>query len=52
MRQTSTGQWAKKHGCGGASVLWDRGMTPETIPWTLGNVPYYDSAIVYYAIGK
>ena len=52
MRQTNTGQWAEKHGCGGASVLWDRGMTPETIPWTLGNVPYYDSAIVYYAIGK
>ena len=24
MRQTNTGQWAEKHGCGAASVLWDR----------------------------
>ena len=52
MRQTSTGQWAEKHGCGGASILWDAGMTPDTIPWTLGGVPYYDSAIIYYAVGN
>ena len=52
MRQTNTGQWAEKHGYGGASVLWDAGMTPETIPWTLGGVPYYDSAIIYYAVGN
>ena len=52
MRQTNTGQWAEKHGYGGASILWDAGMTPETIPWTLGGVPYYDSAIIYYAVGN
>ena len=52
MRQTNTGQWAEKHGCGGPSVLWDAGMTPDTIPWTLGGVPYYDSEIIYYAVGN
>ena len=52
MRQTNTGQWAEKHGYGGASILWDAGMTPDTIPWTLGDVPYYDSAIIYYAVGN
>ena len=52
MRQTNTGQWAEKHGYGGESVLWDVGMTPETIPWTLGGVPYYDSEIIYYAVGN
>ena len=52
MRQTNTGQWAEKHGYGGASVLWDEGMTPDTIPWTLDGVPYYDSVIIYYAVGN
>ena len=52
MRQTNTGQWAEKHGCGGASILWDVGMTPDTIPWTLGGIPYYDSEIIYYAVGN
>lgn len=52
MRQTDTGQWAEKHGYGGASILWDTGMTPDTIPWTLCGVPYYDSAIIYYALGN
>ena len=52
MRQTDTGQWAEKHGYGGASILWDAGMTPDTIPWTLGGIPYYDSAIIYYAVGN
>ncbi|MEQ2440564.1 RHS repeat-associated core domain-containing protein [Solibaculum intestinale] len=52
MRQTDTGQWAEKHGIGGASVLWDAGMTPDTIPWTLNGVPYYDSPIIYYAVGN
>ena len=52
MRQTDTGQWAEKHGYGGASILWDLGMTPETIPWTLCGIPYYDSAIIYYAVGR
>ena len=51
MRQTDTGRWAEKHGYGGASVCWDLGMTPDTIPWTLNGVPYYDSAIIYYAVG-
>ena len=52
MRQTDTGQWAEKHGYRGSSVLWDAGMTPDTIPWTLGGVPYYDSEIIYYAVGN
>ena len=52
MRQTDTGQWAEKHGYAGSSILWDAGMTPDTIPWTLNNIPYYDSDIIYYAIGK
>ena len=52
MRQTDTGQWAEKHGIGGASVLWDAGMTPDTIPWTLNGIPYYDSPIIYYAVGN
>ena len=52
MRQTDTGQLAEKHGYGGASILWDAGMTPDTIPWTLCGVPYYDSAIIYYALGN
>lgn len=52
MRQTNTGQWAEKRGYGGASVLWDVGMTPDTSPWALGDVPYQDSAIIYYAVGN
>ena len=52
MRQTDTGQWAEKHGYGGPSILWDAGMTPDTIPWTLDGVPYYDSEIIYYAVGS
>ena len=50
MVQTSTGQWAEKHGIGGDSILWDEGLTPDTIPWTLNGNPYYDSEIIYYAI--
>lgn len=52
MRQTNTGQWAEKHGIGGESVLWDSGMTPDTIPWTLNGMEYYDSKIIYYAVGN
>lgn len=53
MRQTDTGQWAEKHGCAGDSILWDEGMTPDTIPWSLGNITnYYDSPIIYYAVGN
>ena len=52
MVQTNTGQWAEKHGYGGDSILWDSGMTPDTIPWTLGGVPYYDDGPLYYAIGE
>lgn len=52
MRQTNTGQWAEKHGIGGDSVLWDSGMTPDTILWTLNGKAYYDSKIIYYAVGN
>jgi len=51
MRQTSTGQWAEKHGIGGDSVLHKPGETPDTIQWTLCDLPYYDSDIIYYAVG-
>ena len=52
MRQTNTGQWAEKHGVGGDSIVWDSGMTPNNIPWTLGGKLYYDSQIIYYAVGE
>lgn len=52
MRRTDTGQWAEKHGSGGESVLWPKGLTPDEIPWTLGGQVYYDSPILYYAIGE
>jgi RHS repeat-associated protein len=53
MVQTYTGQWAEKHGPGGPSILWDPSMTPDTIPWDLyKNDSYYDSDIIYYAIGR
>lgn len=52
MRQTNTGQWAEKHGVSGDSILWDAGMTPDTIPWTLSGLPVYDSPIIYYAVGN
>ena len=39
------------YGYGGASVLGKPGMTPDTMPWTLYGEPYYDSEIIYYAIG-
>ena len=52
MRQTNTGQWAEKHGSEGSTYLWPLGETPDTVPWTLGGLPYYDSDIIYYAISK
>ena len=52
MVQTNTGQWAEKHGFGGESILWDAGMTPENIPWTANGKPYYDSDIIYFAVGS
>jgi hypothetical protein len=51
MRQTDTGCWAEKHGIGGSSKLWESGMTPDSIPWTLGDYEYYDSPIIYLAVG-
>ena len=33
-------------------TLWGAGMTPDTIPWTLCGAPYYDSVIIYYAVGN
>ena len=52
MRQTNTGQWAEKHGTSGTSILWGAGMTPDDIPWTYKGKPYYDSPIIYYAVGE
>ncbi len=51
MVQTDSGRWAEKHGSMGASVLHNIGETPDTIAWTLDNTGYYDSDIIYYAIG-
>ena len=51
MRQTDTGQWTEKHGIGGESILHDVGMTPDTILWELNGRPYYNSVIIYYAVG-
>jgi len=50
MVQTSTGQWAEKPGSG-ATILHDVGRTPNTIPWLKDGAPYYDSNIIYFAIG-
>ena len=52
MRQTDTGQWAEKHGIIGDAICWDYGMTPNNIPWTLGGRSYYDSDIIYFAVGR
>ena len=51
MVQTSTGQWAEKHGIAGDSILWDKGMTPNDIPWVLNDKEYYNSRIIYIAVG-
>ena len=51
MRQTDTGQWAEKHGRGGDTHLWDYGLTPDEVVWSIDGVhPYYDSEIIYFAI--
>jgi RHS repeat-associated protein len=50
MVQTSDGNWAEKHGAGGATI-YHNGGNPNTISWDLGNTKgYYDSAIIYLAI--
>ena len=51
MLQTNTGQWAEKHGPRKKSILWDLGLTPETIPWKINGQYYYDSEIYYFAVG-
>ena len=52
MVQTDSGQWAEKHGIGGDSILHEEGLTPDSIPWTIGDNPYYDSEIIYLAISE
>ena len=52
MAQMSNGAWAEKHGTKETSNCWNVGKTPDTIPWTLGGDPYYDSPIIYYAVGR
>ena len=51
MVQTDEGTWAEKHGPGGNSILHSNGENPENIPWTLYGRPYYNSEILYFAIG-
>ncbi|MBQ8215091.1 MAG: RHS repeat-associated core domain-containing protein [Clostridia bacterium] len=52
MVQTDTGCWAEKHGASGESIYWDNGLTPDELPWTLHGHEYYNSKIIYYAIGE
>ena len=52
MVQTDSGQWAEKHGIGGDSILHEVGLTPDSIPWTFMDNPYYDSEIIYLAISE
>ena len=54
MVQTSTGQWAEKHGSRGGTYLWDVGVTPNEANWSFpgDDNQYYDSPIVYFAISK
>mgnify|MGYP003557196372 CR=1 FL=1 len=50
MVQTSDGNWAEKHGPGGATVYHHTG-TPDTISWDLGTTRgYYTSNIIYFAV--
>lgn len=50
MVQTSSGNWAEKHGPGGATVYHTSG-NPTTISWDYGNITgYYTSGIRYFAI--
>ncbi|MGM9601662.1 MAG: RHS repeat-associated core domain-containing protein, partial [Faecousia sp.] len=50
MVQTSSGQWAEKHGPSGATVLHEYG-TPDTISWDCGSYTnFYTSKIIYLAI--
>ena len=52
MVQVSDGSWAEKHGYSGNSYCNPIGLNPENISWDLWPyVGYYDSPIVYYAIG-
>ena len=52
MVQTSTGNWAEKHGPGGATVFHESG-NPSTISWDCGSTKgYYTSEIQYFAITK
>ena len=53
MYQTNTGAWVEKHGTGGDSIRHEVGETPDDLSWDLGNIRnYYDSGIIYYAIGE
>ncbi len=53
MYQTSSGNWAEKHGIGGDSICRYAGETPDSLSWDLANIiSYYDSDIVYFAIGE
>ena len=50
MVQTSSGNWAEKHGPGGGSVYHSSG-NPSTISWDCGDIRgYYTSEIKYFAI--
>lgn len=50
MVQTDTGNWAEKHGPGGATVYHSSG-NPDTISWDNGyRIGYYTSDIIYFAI--
>ena len=35
-----------------SAIQHDMYETPQSIPWTLGDKPYYDSDIIYIAVKK
>lgn len=52
MVQTDDGRWAEKRGRNGDYHCYEFGVLPCQVSWDCGSaVGYYDSPIVYYAIG-
>ena len=53
MVQTATGQWSDKAGVDGIKRLYDSGLTPDDITWTIDGEYFYDAdGPIYFAIGK
>ena len=53
MVETDVGEWAEKHGRYGNSERHEIRITPDQLCWDLNpGDKYYDSAIIYFAVGK